>query len=201
MKPALSLPQLAAPGAGLPWGELHVARWLFSSACVLTSRPRSERRIRDEQRAINDRVATCTLSVLSRQTLIPRPRGLEDSSRYWSILMTLDHLRIVNLEIAKTIESLVADRIPSRVASTAAVKPSAVVDASVLIDFDRSCRELCAAGHEASSLRTRRRHVHPWFGPLNAEQWKILGGMHLGLHRGQIDTILSVIEAAVPDLA
>jgi hypothetical protein len=33
--------------------------------------------------------------------LIARPRGLEDSSRYWSVWMTLDHLRIVHLAAVK----------------------------------------------------------------------------------------------------
>ncbi|MBX3389322.1 MAG: hypothetical protein KF691_07680 [Phycisphaeraceae bacterium] len=42
----------------------------------------------------------------AERVLIPRLRGLEDSSRYWSVWMMLDHLRIVNSQVAMVIASL-----------------------------------------------------------------------------------------------
>jgi hypothetical protein len=109
--------------------------------------------------------------------------------------MTLDHLRIVNCAAAKTINELVAGRTPAGTASTATVKPSASVDASVISAFGASCEELLEADRNARSLRTRARFAHPWFGPLDAAGWFLLGGVHLRLHRGQLDLILAGLTA------
>lgn len=140
--------------------------------------------------------ATCTSAEAGQKVLIQRLRGLEDSSRYWSVWMTLDHLRIVNLGIAATIRELLAGRVPPRVASTAAVKPSPAADAQALAAFGASCDEIVYACPEGVSLKTRVCHAHPWFGPLDAEGWHFLAGFHLALHRRQIEMILQGIAGA-----
>jgi len=122
-------------------------------------------------------------------------RGLEDSSRYWSVWMTLEHLRIVHLGIARTIDSLAREIAPSGQASTAAVKPRADVDASVVEDYEKSCDALLAAG-AAAKLNSTARFPHPWFGPLNDRGWFALAGGHLGLHRRQIERILADLPHA-----
>ena len=73
--------------------------------------------------------------------------------------------------------------------STADVKPSPTVGPGVVAAFEMSCETLREAGRAAPSLQTVLRHAHPWFGPLDAAQWQVMGGMHLGLHRRQIDLI------------
>jgi hypothetical protein len=40
------------------------------------------------------------------------------------------------------------------------------------------------------ALRTRCRHTHPWFGPLDAHGWLCLAGMHHVIHRRQLERIL-----------
>lgn len=188
-------PQLAPPGAGLPAYELFIARRLFAVRCWLTSRAAALESIAAERAALNHLAQTCEPAVLDERVLIVRPRGLEDSSRNWSVLMTLEHLRIVNEAIAATIGELVAGRVPAGVASTANVKPSPSVDPRVLAAFDQSCETLLQAGRDAASLRTPLRYAHPWFGPLTAAKWQVMGGMHLGLHRRQIQTILAALAS------
>ncbi|HEX7631177.1 MAG TPA: hypothetical protein VF388_03520, partial [Lacunisphaera sp.] len=189
-------PRLAPPGAGLPPLELAIARRLFALRCVLTSRDAALRLIAHESVAIPSLLAGRTLREACERVLIPRPRGLEDSSRYWSAYMVLEHLRIVNTAIAGVIEALVAGQKPPHVASTAAVKPSPGVGAEVLSGFAGSCTKLLVAGQAAPSLRTATRFAHPWFGPLDAARWQVLGGMHMSLHRRQIGLIFSTLAAA-----
>ncbi len=184
--PTVPTPPLAAPGAGLPPLELFIARRLFRLRCRLTSRAGAEELIRDERQKISALVDTIEPAAAERRVLIARPRGLEDSSRHWSVLMTLDHLRIVNEAVAGAVRELRAGRMPATAASTAAVKPSAEVGRSVIPAFHASCEAMLAAGAGALSLATPLRYAHPWFGPLNAAEWIFLGGFHLGLHRRQI---------------
>ena len=48
----------------------------------------------------------CSDHDAARQVLIKRLRGMEDSSRDWSVFMTLNHLSIVNGGVIRTIQSL-----------------------------------------------------------------------------------------------
>eukprot|EP01035_Chromulina_nebulosa_P063817 gene63817-87286_t len=167
-----SRPRLAPPGAGLPKVELFIGRLMFAARCRFSSRASAEAAICDEQAAIMERVRAMEPAEAARRVLIARPRGLEDSSRHWSVWMTLEHLRLVNDGIAATIRELVAGRTPAGVVSTAAVKPSPTVGAEVVAAFEMSCETLREAGREAPSLRTVLRQAHPWFGPLDAAQWQ-----------------------------
>src|SRR4051794_8680829 len=92
-------PRLAPPGAGLPVPELFIARLLFAFRRWNGSREAFNTRFESERRAISELLKECDPEAAARRVLIQRPRGLEDSSRYWSVWMTLDHLRIVNFQI------------------------------------------------------------------------------------------------------
>jgi len=101
MRPALPnrSPQLAPPGAGLPVVELFFARTLFSTRRTFTSNAAAERIIADQGAVIAHLATHCRADLVAQRVLIDRLPGLEDSSRFWSIAMTPDHLRIVNLRI------------------------------------------------------------------------------------------------------
>lgn len=182
-------PRLAPPGAGLPLPELLVARARFRLRRILGTRDRFDADMRAERAAIAALVAATSPADAGRRVLIARPRGLEDSSRFWSVWMTLDHLRIVNEAIAGVIRLLAAGRTPDRAASTAAVKPSLDADAGVLAVYERSCDAVLAAAASVTDLRTAARHPHPWFGPLDAHSWHALAGMHMRIHRVQLERI------------
>lgn len=120
---------------------------------------------------------------------------MEDSSRHWSVFMTLEHLTIVNRSVAAVITALGAGRTPPGAASTAAVKPSASAGPEVLEKFPASCEAVESAVAAIPDLRTSRRYRHPWFGALDAESWHAMAGFHMRLHRRQILAILAAPEA------
>lgn len=183
-------PKLAAPGAGLPWIELQVARLIFRWQ-FWRSTPESTAALIGAERAEILRLAkSCNETCGARRVLIKRIPGMEDSSRHWSVFMTIDHLRIVNAFLAETITLLGRGEVPDRVASTAAVKPDPDVDATVLRSFDDSCTDIARVAGKIKDLRTATRYAHPWFGPLDAAGWHFMAGFHMRLHRGQIEAIL-----------
>ena len=108
---------------------------------------------------------------LTKRVLIPRVRGLEDSSRFWSVCMTLEHLVIVDSSIGGCIESLAKGVVPPGEASTAAVKPNPTADAGVIDRFEAVARDYLSRVDGLANLRTKEAYRHPWFGPLNALNW------------------------------
>lgn len=182
-------PRLAPPGAGLPKLELFIGR-LFSALKRRTGhRDSFNAQFNRERGRIHQLVQSCGPDSLARRVLIARARGMEDSSRNWSVLMTLDHLRIVHREMARIIGDLTHDRMPSGSASTATVKPGMEVTSVVISEYEESCDALLATVAAASSLKTKLRFGHPWFGPLDAHGWHALAAGHLGIHRVQIERI------------
>lgn len=184
-------PQLAPPGAGLPVIELWVARLLFALTRRRGNRETFVAKFEQERAAIRALVDSCPETQRGERVLIARLRGLEDSSRNWSVWMTLDHLRITNTAVARVISALAAGKVPPGKASTAAVKPSPTVTASIEADFEHSCDDVIAAISAAPKLRTQVRYAHPWFGPLDALGWAAMAGMHMGIHRVQIESIMA----------
>ncbi len=195
-------PKLAPPGAGLPWVELIVARTLFKWRAATLSREQLAARFAAERARIRSRIDAASAGELSKRILIDRVRGLEDSSRYWSVLMTLEHLRIVHRGVQHTIKMLAREKAMDRVVSTAAVKPSADVTENVIEDYEASCDALINETAAIGNLRTKTRHAHPWFGPLDAFGWHALAAGHLAIHRTQIERILEAqrSEALRPKL-
>lgn len=185
-------PKLAPPGAGLPFPELAIARVLFAVRRWRGSRDRFTSDFARERALIASLIRQVEVEAGSRRVLIPRLRGLEDSSRSWSIWMTLDHLRIVHVEIDRVITSLCRNERPSGEASTAAVKPRADIGVSAAAEYERSCDALLSTIAAQPTLETRLRFAHPWFGPLSAAGWHALAGMHMAIHRKQIERILAL---------
>ncbi len=184
-------PILAAPGAGLPKPELLIARVLFGLRCSAGNRASFNARFARERAAIRLLVERCDAETGARRVLIKRPPGLEDSSRNWSVWMTLDHLRIVHGEMTRIIATLARGESPTGKASTAAVKPSLDVTGAVVAEYEDSCDALLAVVAEAPDLRTTARFTHPWFGPLDAFGWHALASGHMGIHRVQIERIVA----------
>jgi hypothetical protein len=188
-------PVLAPPGAGLPRAELIIARGLFHLNRLTWSRARVNARFGAERGRIQDLVRQCGPAEAARRILIKRLPGMEDSSRYWSAWMTLDHLRIIHDGIGGVIQSLASGIVPARPVTTASVKPNPGVTAEVIGAYERSCDNLLSRVAAIPDLRTPLRHVHPWFGALNAAGWHTLAATHLAIHRGQIEGIVRELRA------
>jgi hypothetical protein len=115
---------------------------------------------------------------------------LEDSSRNWSVWMTLDHLRIIHEGQVRIISKLSQGIVPEGKASTAAVKPSPQASGAVIAEYERSCDKFLGLVASLPDLKTKLRYAHPWFGPLDAAGWHALTAGHMSIHRIQIERIL-----------
>ena len=183
-------PKLAPPGAGLPAVELFIARILFAIKRRKGDRESFNADFIRERETIRRLADSCDAKSAATPVLIKRLPGMEDSSRNWSVWMTLDHLRIVNHGIARTISALAKEVVRPGQASTAAVKPSPTADASVVAAYEEACDAVLAAVAATPSLKTNARFAHPWFGSLDASGWHAMAGTHMALHRKQIEEIL-----------
>jgi len=188
-------PQLAPPGAGLPAPELVIARMLFAWKRATGSRERFNAHFQRERQAISKMVQDLNEKRGAQRVLISRLRGLEDSSRYWSVWMTLDHLRIVHGSIQGVVSTLAKGKVPPGEASTATVKPSPTVTAEVVSTYEKSCDDLARTLETIPDLNTEATYAHPWFGPLSAAGWHGLSATHIAIHRKQIQAILKAIRA------
>lgn len=187
------IPKLAPPGAGIPAIERVIGGAIFAFNRWRGTREKFTANFVAERKAIARLYQSPDSRLLSERVLIPRLRGLEDSSRFWSVWMTLDHLRIVNSQITGVIKSLTHGRIPEGRASTAAVKPSPAVGPDVPVEYEKSCDHFIAVVASCTNLRTSISYAHPWFGQLDAAGWHAMAGMHMGIHRAQIATILATL--------
>ena len=187
--------RLAEPGAGIPALERWVAGAGIRALARFASRDAITRRFaQDAQRAIE--LARGVPEELGRRrVLIPRIAGMEDSSRDWSVYMTLEHLVIVSAGVSGLIRRLCAGReIPGsvRIQDVKLDEGAGPEQADALEDTVLRYGEEVAAHPD---LRSAKRHPHPWFGPLNALQWHALAAVHNRIHRAQIEQILRRLRA------
>lgn len=187
---------LQPPGAGLPAVELFVSRLGFRVLNLFVSRERASAWFRAEADRILALARSLKPEAATRRVLIPRLPGLEDSSRHWSVCMTLEHLVVVDSAIAATIESLVAGVVPPRVVSTADVKPSPAADVAVIDRFEATARDYLARVAALADLRTAVSYRHPWFGPLRGTGWHRLAALHHRIHRKQVERIVRLLPPA-----
>lgn len=189
-------PQLAPPGAGLPPVELFFARLIFRTFLWRGNRDRFTARFQQERQRIRGLIATCDAEAGALQILIPRPRGLEDSSRHWSVWMTLEHLRLMHGSIRKVMIALIRGMSLEGKASTASVKPAPGIQADVITAYEESCDDLVATMEKMKEPRTALTFQHPWFGALDALGWYAMAAFHLSLHRAQIERIIERLPRA-----
>ena len=188
-----STPTLQPPGAGLPWWELLAARYIvFPRACRKLTWATAIELFQEEGARVLTVWDALPPERLGERVLIRRIAGIEDSSRFWSAAMTLEHLMIVGTGIRRTIASLRRGEVPNRTANTADVKPSGEsAPAEVRAGF---VSFLAEPAEPPMSRGEGPRFKHPWFGPIDAFQWHCLLGIHQGLHRRQIEAIRMSIQ-------
>ena len=126
----------------------------------------------------------------SQRVLIDRLPGMEDSSRYWSAAMTVEHLTIVGDGIRRLVAGLRAGRVPEATPDVAAVKPTGLVPpGEARAEFVRLLADAEGDGANPAPRGQGPTADHPWFGPLDAYQWHCLLGVHQGIHRKQLGAI------------
>ncbi len=199
MKQARVQPKLGAPGAGLPLFERLVARYFFLPVKARqTSWEQSNFIFSHETDKILRLTASMTLAQMQEPVLIPRIRGIEDSSRFWSPAMVMEHLMIVAPAMADVVVRLSCGEVPDVQVDVARVKPSGGLSGAADIESIRSAfasammQAHLRVSEEVRDRNSRARLLHPWFGPLSAREWNWLLGSHQWVHRKQIQAILKV---------
>jgi hypothetical protein len=184
-------PMLDRPGAGLPLPQLLFSRLVLAVASAVDSRESALRRFNAEATRIRKWAEPLDDSVGARPVLVPRLLGLEDSSRFWSPFMVVEHLVIVDTNMFRIMTDLVEGRLHPDPARIEDFKPRPCAGRNSLAAFDRLVEKFNTQVPQWPDLRTRSRHVHPWFGPLDAHRWLSLAGLHHGIHRRQLKRILA----------
>lgn len=185
-------PVLAPPGAGIPLHQKILMRFILKPFVAgRTPWEVSEANFRKINEKIFKAIDGLTEAQLTTRILVPPQMSLEDSSRYWSIKMALEHLLIVSGQMMQLIPTLSQNIIPNAKADIAAVKPKNEIGLTkILQDF----KKLISTDFDKLNSSIRNREVsavfyHPWFGNMNAKQWYWLLAMHHGVHLKQIREI------------
>jgi hypothetical protein len=126
---------------------------------------------------------------------IRRFPGIEDTSRDWSVYMTLDHLVMVNTAITALIHAICSDRNHGAEIHLEDVMPHDDAGPDRVQALEATVERYTDLVERLGTLRSRERHPHPWFGPLTARQWHALAAIHNRTHRAQIEKIVRRLPA------
>ena len=184
---------LAAPGAGLPRLQAFaLRRVIFPAYCLTTSWDKALELFLHEGEKVAVAAQSLSPEALQTRVLIHAPMGIEDSSRYWSVAMVLEHLIEVGSRIATGVVELTHGLMVSVKADIAEVKPKGRND----VDIVSAYRVFLGDYQDKLVNQTGNRNAqntapHPWFGDLTPQRWVCLGAIHQQIHRRQMDRIIS----------
>lgn len=191
--------RLGKPGAGLPLLQRLVLKYFLGP--YISTRDDWAGDIRDFD-AVNAKTFAAIEGLednqLTTRVLVPKQTGLEDSSRYWSVAMTLDHICIVGEGVRDIILSLSNGVVPNRKVDTAKVKPECNEISAVarFRDFATlTMSDIDARLGDKDALATLE---HPWFGPFTLRQWHWLLAVHGDIHLRQLKAIRKRLYAPNP---
>ena len=185
-------PALERPGAGLPWWELLALRAIFFPLARRMDWAAAGAMLQEEGARILALWDSLPPDRLEERVLIRRIAGIEDSSRYWSAAMTVEHLCIVGGGVRRIIALLRDGKVPRHPTRVEDVKPQGKLPAAqVRADFVRLLAEAAAADASEPPLRrgSGPRYAHPWLGPADAHGWRCFLAEHQRVHRRQMEWI------------
>ncbi len=188
-------PELAPPGAGLPFLEGLYAKYIyFPRGMRAFDWQKSLVKLRTETQRIVEFAKPLSQEAFATPVLIDRIRGIEDSSRNWSVAMTLEHLIITMRGMSQIAETLAAGKEMNVSVSTASVKPKggqSMPKDAMLKTFEVASEEVIARlSPLGASASTRYRVKHPFFGAITARGWVWTLGEHQAVHRRQVAAII-----------
>lgn len=184
--------KLAPPGARLGfWTEL-ILRWFVNP--VITKKiswEQCEQNFFKSHQKIIQVLESIPADKVDIRILVPPQKGLEDSSRYWSAKMLVEHLLIVGTQVQSAIIRLSREEILKELVDTAAVKPSGNASYQVLFEkLKQFASEVPSdLNRNVHAKESKSKLVHPWFGPFNSKQWYWLLGTHASIHLKQLEEI------------
>jgi hypothetical protein len=134
---------------------------------------------------------------MNRRMLVKPVAGLEDSSRYWSASMVLEHLVIVGESIKGLTAALSQGIVPDTKVDTARAKPTGqYTPEHNLSAFTHFAKNLLPDTNRSVKDRASKATLqHPWFGPFTAHEWHWLQAVHLSIHLKQLRQIVAGLKA------
>lgn len=184
-------PQLEKPGAGLPFFEsLFVRLWVGPIQSRRNSKEQNLKLFRFLGGRLLKEARLVPAAKRDVKVLVPRMKGVEDSSRHWSANELLEHLMITGRPMRGLIETLAAGKTSDYVVDIANFKPrGAYAGGDAAPDFAAFLEETAAALERLPIGDAGPVHKHPWLGPINALQWSWILAGHNGLHLRQLQAI------------
>lgn len=184
-------PTLAAPGAGLPFLEALLVRWYVAP---FQSRKADKDKNLRLFAMLGARVLKEADAVASDKrdvkVLVPRMKGIEDSSRFWSVNEVLEHLIITGQPMRGLVASLAQGKTSDYEVKIENFKPQGLyAGADARPDFKRFVEETVELLKPLPIADGGLTHVHPWMGPFNALQWTGLLAGHSGIHLAQLQAV------------
>lgn len=193
---AAPTPTLQPSGAGLPWWELLLVRCLFALGCYWMNWAAAARLFQAEGARVLAVWDALPADRLGERVLIRRVPGIEDSSRFWSAAMTVEHLNAVGTGVRQLIGSLRQGEVPTGVVRIVDYKPRGE---GTPVELRAEFARLLADAADAEPPVPRGvgpRCAHPWFGPLDAHRWHCLLALHQRIHRRQMEAIRRGLNVA-----
>ena len=183
---------LDKPGAGIPWYEEKFIRYLVVPILPLVFNWESSLSFLQKQiQEIVMLIEDLDEESMQKQVLVSRLFALEDSSRFWSINMVVEHLVTVNRGTYEIVDLLNQEKTVERELGTEKVKPYHNTNHTKnLIVFEKAYSRMIKKNKNRVSNMTKE---HPWFGSFNNYAWHAFIGFHNKLHKRQIQKILELI--------
>lgn len=193
-------PKLEPPGAGLGIMEGWLTRHIvFPMFCRTTSFEDATSIFEQEGRRIEDLCGLFTPEQFTQRVLVPPLPGIEDSSRFWSAAMLVEHIVIVGNSVSRVLVFLSRGQVPPFAVDIAGVKPKGIHGIGVMSDFRRLLTEYPAfVRTDLPRPSDAPRFAHPWFGELDIHQWHCLAAMHLRVHRRHLFLIRKGLKSDPP---
>ena len=184
---------LAPPGAGLPAVQAFLLRYLlFPAFCYTNPWQQALAKFQDEGQRIVALVEPLSSQQLQQRILVKAPMGVEDSSRYWSAAMVLEHLIEVGSRVATGIVELSHGEEVTVKADIADVKPKGGKGRQIIEEYTLFLRDFAhTLSEDVGDCQSTHTHGHPWFGELDAHQWACLAAVHQKIHRQQLERIVA----------
>ena len=199
--PFIPAPTLAPAGAGIPAPDRFVARRILLPIAMLRVPWSRTADLMDKQAdelgAILNREHALAPSRATTPVLVPPMRGIEDSSRFWSLAMVAEHLRMVNQRLGDILEHLALSRpLVSGPNQIAQFKPDPGATIAALDPLHRTIHRIRTIISQSGENGRRSKGTvdHPWFGPLTAAQWAAFAPMHQNIHLKQAGLIVRGLD-------
>ncbi len=191
--------KLGRPGAGLSWPAMIYMRYYLGPRVAAKADWQTETtRFHDTTHDILRIAEQMDNGQLQTRVLVPRLRGIEDSSRYWSAAMTLEHVMIVGMGIRDIIIRLSNEQMPPGRVETARVKPEGRLPAQMVLDnyknFAIALIPQIETAVPADKRDAKTAYAHPWFGDFTLRQWHWLLAEHNAIHLRQLQEIAARIS-------